>query len=374
MNAFFSHKATLAKRREISLSQAVSTPSSELRSPLFPRRFRVLASVAVLLWLPSLSPPAAAAEMTLYSSRGPKLIKPLIEAFSKRTGIEVKLLTAKAGALIRRLEIEGTRSPADVLLTVDAGQLHLARTKGVLQKARINRFVPPYLRDPEHYWYGLSKRARVIVHAPDRVSVNELSTYENLASKKWRGRLCLRSSDNIYNQSLVASMIAQFSESYAERWAQGLVANLAAPPSGNDRAQIAAVAAGVCDLSLVNTYYMGIMTTSDDPGQAANAAKVRLFFPNQRGRGTHINVSGAGVAAHAPNRSGAIRFIEFLLSPEGQNIYASSNFEYPVTFGIEPDALVRSWGWPFKQDPLPMQRLGVFNPAAVLTMDRAGWR
>ena len=348
--------------------------SSCKQSTSLPRPFRSLASLSFLLLLSFLSAPAAAQEITVYSSRGPQLVKPLIKAFERRTGIEVKLLTAKAGALIRRLEIEGRRSPADVLLTVDAGQLHLARTKGVLQKARIGRFVPPYLRDPEYYWYGLSKRARVIVYSPARVSAGELSTYEDLASKKWRGRLCLRSSDNIYNQSLVASTIAHFGVSYAARWARGMVANLASPPGGNDRAQIGAVASGVCDLSLVNTYYMGIMTTSDDPVQAANAAKVRLFFPNQRGRGTHINVSGAGVAADAPNRSGAIRFIEFLLSPEGQRIYASSNFEYPVISSTEPDELVRSWGWPFKQDRLPMQQLGLFNPSAVLVMDREGWR
>ena len=352
----------------------MNTLPAKLPSPLFPRPFRVLAPLALLLLLPLLPPSAAAAGITLYSSRGPELIKPLIEAFNKSTGIEVKLLTARAGALIRRLEVEGRRSPADVLLTVDAGQLHLARAKGVLQKARIGRFVPSHLRDPERYWYGLSKRARVIVHAPDRVSASELSTYEGLADKKWRGRLCLRSSDNIYNQSLVASMIAHFSVPEAEKWARGLVANLKAPPSGNDRAQISAVAAGVCDLSLVNTYYMGIMVTSDDPNQAANAAKVRLFFPNQEGRGTHINVSGAGVAAYAPNRRGAIRFIEFLLSPEGQEIYASSNFEYPVISSTAPAALVRSWAWPFKQDRLPMEQLGLFNPPAVLAMDRAGWR
>ncbi len=343
-------------------------------SPLFSRPYRALTSLAFALALPLLSPQAAAEEITLYSSRGPNLIKPLINAFSQKTGIEVKLLTAKAGALIRRLESEGTRSPADVLLTVDAGRLHLARARKLLQKVRIRRFVPTHLRDPEGYWYGLSKRARVIAYSPDRVSIDNLSTYEGLAFKEWRGRVCMRSSDNIYNQSLVASMVAHFSENYAERWARALVANLAAPPSGNDRAQISAIAAGKCDLSLVNTYYMGIMTTSDDPRQAASAARVRLFFPNQRGRGTHINVSGAGVVAHAPNRSGAIRFIEFLLSSEGQRIYGSKNFEYPVISSIQPDALVRSWGWPFKQDPLPMEKLGEFNPAAVRALDRAGWR
>ena len=333
-----------------------------------------MSPLVFLFFLPLLPSPATAEEITLYSARSPQLIKPLMNAFNKSTGIRVKLLTAEAGALIRRLEIEGRRSPADVLLTVDAGQLHLARTKGVLQKARIGRFVPSHLRDPERYWYGLSKRARVIVYSPDRVSAGELSTYEDLADKKWRGRLCLRSSDNIYNQSLVASMISHFSALDAERWAKSLVANLAASPSGNDRAQIAAVAAGACDLSLVNTYYMGIMMTSDDPKQAASAAKVRLFFPNQKGRGTHINVSGAGVAAYAPNRKGAIRFIEFLLSPEGQKIYASSNFEYPVASSVAPDSLVRSWAWPFKQDHLPMEQLGLLNPSAVLVMDRAGWR
>ncbi len=316
-------------------------------------------------------------EVNVYSARKEQLIKPLLDKFTIETGVKTNLITAKADKLLTRLVNEGRNSPADLFITVDAGRLHRAKDKGVLQaidSEDINKRVPVYLRDVDDQWISLSQRSRVIFYAKDRVKPEELSTYEALADGKWRKRICIRSSGNIYNQSLVASLVDVHGEAAAEKWASGIVANMARPPKGGDRDQIKAVAAGQCDIAVANTYYYGKMLTSKkDPVQLAAAKKVGLFWPNQEGRGTHVNVSGAAIAKHAPNRDNALKLLAFLLSGASQKWYGDVNFEYPVVNDVESSELLKSWGT-FKADNLNLSTLGVNNIKAVKVMDKAGWR
>jgi iron(III) transport system substrate-binding protein len=323
-----------------------------------------------------LSPAVQADEVNVYSARKEALIKPLLDDFSAQTGIEVNLVTGKADALLTRLKSEGRNTPADLFITVDAGRLYRAKEAGVLQSItdpQIQAAVPENLRDPEGEWIGLSQRARVIFYARDRVDPSELSTYEALADPAWKGRICIRSSSNIYNQSLVASLIAAHGVEKVEEWARGLVANMARPPKGGDRDQIKAVAAGQCDIAVANTYYYGQMLAGDDAAQRAAAEKVALFWPNQDGRGVHVNVSGAGMTLHAKNPEPALQLLRFLVSPEAQRWYAEVNYEYPVREGVEISDLLETWGG-FKADNLNLSALGEYNAEAVKLMDRAGWR
>ncbi len=334
----------------------------------------VLLSLAVLSFGPHAM---ASGEVNLYSARKESLIRPLLDRFTRETGITVNLVTGKAAALQKRLEVEGRNSPADLLLTSDAGRLYLAKRAGLFQPVEseiLQRAVPPHLRDSDNHWFGLSRRARIIVYSKRRVRAGELARYEDLTDPKWRGRLCIRSSNNIYNQSLLASMVAHFGEEAAERWAAGVVANFARPPRGNDRAQIKAVAVGECDVAVVNSYYLGKMQNSPDPSERSAAAEVVPLFPNQADRGTHVNVSGAGVTRYAKNRDNALKLLEFLVSDEAQRWYAASNHEYPVKAGIEVSSTVQAWGYPFKEDALEMRWLGVHNVTAVKIFDRVGWR
>lgn len=316
----------------------------------------------------------AAEEVNVYSSRQEVLIAPLFERFTEETGIKVNVLSASAGALLARLRSEGRNSPADILLTVDAGNLHRAREAGILQVVDsdvLQKKVPPALRDKDGYWYGLSMRARVIFRSRDRVPADAISSYEELADPKWKGKICVRSSDNIYNQSLVASMIAAHGVEKTEEWARGLVANMARRPQGGDRDQLAAVAAGQCDLALANTYYYGGMLR--DPNTREAAEQVAIVWPNQDDRGVHVNVSGAGITAHARNVENAIKLLEFMVSPEAQAWYAEGNSEYPVVPGVEIHEVLQSWG-EFRRDDLNLSTLGINNAEAVRLMDRAGWR
>lgn len=321
-------------------------------------------------------PPGYAQEVNVYSARQEALIKPILDEFTTKTGIKVNLLTGDADTLLKRLQVEGTNSPADVFLTVDAGRLHRAKQAGVLQAIEspvLNQAVPAAYRDPQGYWYGLSLRARVIVYAKGRVHAEELSTYEALADPVWQGKLCVRSSSNIYNQSLVASMIAHKGVDETEVWASGLVENFARPPQGGDRDQIKAVTAGQCDVALVNTYYLAKMLTSDQAAERTAGSGVTVFWPNQAGRGVHVNVSGAGVTRSAKHLEAAILLLEFLASAEAQAWYAEKNHEYPVRSTVEPSATLRDWG-DFSPDSLNLEVLGQNNSAAVRLMDRAGWR
>jgi iron(III) transport system substrate-binding protein len=338
--------------------------------------FRTLFAVAVLALVTATPPAFAAGEVNLYSARKEELIKPLLDRFTADTGIKVNLVTGKADALLKRLESEDRNTPADLLLTTDAGRLYRAYEAGLLQPVRsdtLERAVPAIYRDPEGHWFGVSVRARVLMYASDRLDPAGLSTYEDLADERWKGRICIRSSNNIYNQSLVASLIVAHGEAETEAWAKGLVANLARPPKGGDRDQIKAVAAGQCDVAVANTYYLGTMLNSSDPAQREAAAKISVFWPNQADRGSHVNVSGAGVTRHARNRNNAVRLLEFMTTEESQRWYADANLEYPVRTGITLNPTLEAWGT-FAGDTINLAELGRHNAAAVRLMDRAGWK
>lgn len=325
----------------------------------------------------SLTAPLLSAEsVNVYSARKEKLIAPLLDKFTKATGIEVNLVTGKADALLKRLESEGKNTPADLLITTDAGRLHRAREAGLLQPVESETLassVPSHLQDADHYWVGLSMRARPIMYAKDRVKPEQLSSYEALTNPEWKSKICIRSSNNIYNQSLVASMLVSQGEEKTLEWAKGLVANLARKPQGGDRDQIKAAAAGVCDIAIANTYYFGGMIAGKDKKQQEAAAKMAVFWPNQQDRGVHVNVSGAGVLAASSNRENAIKLLEFLVSDDSQQWYAEANQEYPVKPGVKASATLDSWG-EFKPDSLNLTELGKHNAAAVKLMDKAGWR
>lgn len=321
---------------------------------------------------------ADAGEVNVYTHRHYDTDQAQFDRFTAATGIQVNVVTASADELITRLEAEGASSPADILVTVDAGRLHRAKERGLLQSISsptLEAAIPAHLRDPEGQWFGMTQRARVFVYAPDRVQPSDMSTYEDLADPKWQGRILTRSSDNVYSQSLMASIIAANGAEAAEAWARGLAANFARPPQGGDRDQIADVAAGVADLAIVNTYYLGLLANSDTPADRQAAEAVAVFFPNQAEgeRGTHVNVSGAGVTAHAPNRENAIRLLEFLASEEAQQAFAQGNYEYPVVEGVAWAPTLQEWGT-FRHDTLNLSRLGELNTEAVQVMDRAGWR
>ena len=315
-------------------------------------------------------------ELNIYSARKEALIKPLLDRFSEATGTQINLVTGKGDALLTRLQSEGINSPADLLLTVDAGRLYRAQQAGVLQpmiSELLHAAIPQHLRSTDDQWFGLSVRARVIVYAKDRVGVKQLSNYEALAEPRWRGKVCVRSSSNIYNQSLVASMLATEGMQHTETWLEGLVANFARTPAGGDRDQIKAVAAGLCDVAIVNSYYLGGMLRSSDPAQLKAASSVGLFWPNQDGRGTHINISGAGVTRSSQNPELAAQLIAFLASDESQRWYAEMNNEFPVRADIEVSETLRTWGG-FDADQLNVTELGRNNANAIMAMDRAGWK
>jgi iron(III) transport system substrate-binding protein len=312
----------------------------------------------------------------LYSARIEALIKPLLDTFTEQTGIEVNLVTGDADGLIQRLKSEGRNSPADILLTTDVGRLYRAKEANLTQSvesATLEQNIPVMYRDDSNHWFGLSLRARPILYVKDKVDPAELSSYEDLSDPKWKGKICIRSSSNVYNQSMVASLIAANGLEATEEWAKGLVANFAMPPRGGDRDQIKAAAAGQCDLAIANTYYLAGMLTSDDEEQRAAAEKMAVFWPNQDGRGAHVNISGAAVTASAPNRDNAIALLEFLSTDAAQSWYARENGEYPIRDNIEIGPVLSSWGT-FKADPVELYKLGAGNGEALRLMDRAGWR
>ena len=315
-------------------------------------------------------------EVNVYSARKEALILPLLKKFRAETGIGFNLITAKADTLLKRIEAEGQSTPADVFITTDAGRLQRARAAGVLQSVDnpvLAARIPANLRDKDNYWFGLSQRARIIFYAKDKVAEAELSTYEALADEKWKHRVCIRSSDNIYNQSLVASMIEADGIEKTEAWASGLVANFARKPAGGDTDQLRAAAAGLCDIAIANTYYFGRLVNSDKEKDQKVATSLAVFWPNQDDRGAHINVSGAGITRYAQHPEAAERLLEFLVSAESQTWYAEVNNEYPVVADATIPATLISFG-KFKGDSLNLTRLGENNRAAVQLMDRAGWR
>lgn len=318
----------------------------------------------------------SAEEVNVYSARNEALIKPILDKFSAQTNIKVNLITGKADALISRLASEGKHSPADILITTDVGRLHRAKSQGLLQpytSDAMHKAVPKALRDADDQWYALTLRARPIMYVPERVKISELSTMEDLASEKWRGRICIRSSSNIYNQSMTAAMLVQKSENDVLTWAQDFVANFARPPKGGDRDQIKAAVAGVCDLAIANTYYLAGMLTDTDESNRAIAQQVKVFWPNQNDRGTHINISGAAITKHAPNQAEAQKLMAFMVTPEAQQWYAQTNHEYPVVEGVEWSDVLKSFGQ-FKAENIELFKVGELNGEAVRVMDRAGWK
>ena len=319
---------------------------------------------------------AAAQEVNVYSSRHYNTDQALYDEFTDATGIAVNLIEAKGDALIERMQAEGESSPADVFVTVDGSRISRAVEAGLFQpisSEALETAVPENLRHPDGLWFGLSTRVRGIVYAKDRVDPSEIATYEDLTDPKWEGRICIRSSSNVYNQSLVASMIASEGMEAAESWAEGIVANMARPPQGGDTDQIKAVAAGECDVAVANHYYLARLMRSDDAADQEVAEAVDIVFPNQDGRGTHANVSAAGVAAHAPNREAAVRFIEYLATPSAQTYFAEGNNEWPVVADVKLSPVLETWG-EFKTDAVDITEYGANNADALKAMDRAGWQ
>lgn len=323
-----------------------------------------------------LSPLVVAEQVNLYSARKEALIKPLLDKFTQQTGITVNLVTGKADNLITRLKSEGKYSPADLLLTTDVGRLYRAKEQGLTQEILVSEAIatlPVNFRDDQGHWLGLSLRARPLMVSVDRIEAQSISRLEDLITPQWKGRVCIRSSSNIYNQSMVASLIAQLGESAAEEWVAGFVKSFARPPQGGDRDQIKAVAAGLCDVAIANTYYLAGMLSSEDETTQQQAKKVKVIWPNQADRGTHINISGVALAKNAPNKQAAVMLIDFLLSEESQLWYAKTNHEYPVLADIPWSKLLQSFGQ-FKTEQLPLGKLGELNADAVQIMDRAGWK
>lgn len=319
--------------------------------------------------------PALAEEVVVYSARNEQLIKPLFDAYTRDTGVQIKFITDKEGPLMARLKAEGRNTPADVLLTVDAGNLWQASEEGLLRPIQLKTLqanVPAHLRDPGNEWFGLSVRARTMVYNTGKVKPADLSTYEDLASPKWKGRLCLRTSKKVYNQSLVAVMLAELGEPRTEEVVRGWVGNLAAAPFASDNEVMEAIVAGRCDVGLVNTYYYGRMVREKPE------LPLKLFWPNQTGAkgqlgGVHVNVSGAGVTAHSKHREAAVKFLEWLSAREAQALFAGMNLEFPANPAVQPDAITANWGG-FKQDRVNLAEAGKRQAQAVKLMDRARYR
>lgn len=319
--------------------------------------------------------PAVSGEVNVYSGRHYDSDLVLFDQFTEETGIKVNYIEAGGDALIERITREAEASPADIFITADAGILWRADQRGVFRETdneSLAARIPAQYRHPEGKWFGLAKRARIVIYNKEMGLPEGIETYEDLADPAYRGMICVRSSSNIYNQSLLASIIANDGVEAAEAWAAGVVANFARKPQGNDTSQIEAVAAGLCRLGIVNSYYTARFIGSDNPDAAAIGDRIDLFFPNQEGRGAHVNISGAGVTAHAPNAENAERLIEFLARDETQGAFARGNNEYPVVPGVEAEGPVAAFA-DFKADTLPVTALGENQAEAVRIFDRVEW-
>ena len=319
---------------------------------------------------------AAASELNIYSHRQPFLIDPFLKAFTEKTGIETNVLYSTKG-LAQRLKAEGENSPADVILTVDIGRLYIYRDLDLLstvQSQKLEANIPEHLRSSDNTWFGLSKRSRIIVTSKERVAPGEITTVEDLADPKWEGRICVRPGSHVYNRALMASMIAAHGVEEAEKWAAGLVANLARRPQGNDRAQVKAIYEGQCDVAIINNYYFGKLKYSEDENQREWAKALDLVFPNQGEvqRGAHVNISGGGIAKHSKNKAAAQALLEFLTEPLAQRLYGEINFEYPVNPTVPASEELESWGT-FKEDKLPILTIAELSREAQKIIDRVGW-
>ena len=340
---------------------------------------RIIIFISTILVLSSCDNTAKESnEINLYSQRHYKVDEKQYEAFEKETGIKVNVVKANADELIERLKNEGKNSPADLFITVDAGKLQKAKDLDLLQKISspiINQNVDIDLRDVNGYWIPITYRARIIVYSKDRVDVGELSTYANLTDKKWKNKVLVRSSSNAYNQALLSSIVANRGEEAATNWASELVKNFARDPKGNDRDQVKAITAGQGDLAIVNSYYIGLLLSSENDEEIKAGNSVGVFFPNQgeEESGSHINVSGIGLAKNAPNKENAIKLMEFLTSESAQKTYTNTSYEYPANPNVEPNEIVKKWG-SFKKDILDLNQLGVFRNKAIEIFDKSGWK
>jgi iron(III) transport system substrate-binding protein len=331
---------------------------------------RLLLTIIGLFVFFSSLPHALATELVVYSARKEHLVKDLFDQYEKESGVKIKYLTGKAAALMQRLKAEGKNTPADIFITVDAGNLWHAAKEGLLQPVdsqTLNNNIPAHLRDQEGRWFGLSIRARTIVYNTDKVTPGELGTYEELADDKWKGRLLLRTSKKVYNQSLVAMLIAEHGYDKVLEIVKGWVGNLAAPPFSNDTKVMESIAAGQGDVGIVNSYYFGrlIKKNPDLP--------LALYWADQESSGTHVNVSGAGVTAHSRQQAEAVKFMEWLSSEQAQNMFADANMEYPVNPNNTPHPTVQAWG-AFKQNMMNLDQAGALQGQAIMLMDRAGYK
>ena len=335
-----------------------------------PKRASLIATLLILFTILPQLVTGKENEIVVYSARKEHLIKPLFDAYSQKTGIKIKYITGKEGALLERLKAEGKNTPADMLITVDAGNLWQAAQEGVLQPVDseiLRQAIPAKLRDPQNNWFGLSVRARTIVYNTEKVNPADLKSYEDLASDRWNGKLILRTSKKVYNQSLVASLIAEHGEEEAAKIVSGWVENLAAAPFSNDTKALEAVAAGLGEITVVNTYYFGrlIKEKSELP--------LAIFWPNQDSGGVHMNVSGAGIVAHADNKEGAQKLLEWLAGEQAQASFAGLNMEFPANPAVQPDPTVAAWGT-FKGSPLNVALYGKLQTQAIILMDKAGYK
>ena len=324
------------------------------------------------LALASTAAPVLADEINVYSHRQPELIQPLVDAFTAETGITVNVAFVDKG-MAERLQAEGDRSPADLVLTVDIARLTQIVDAGVTQAVQsdvLEANIPAALRDENDQWFGLTSRARIVYASKERVADGEVTTYEDLADPKWKGRICIRSGTNDYNVALTAAVIAHHGEEAAKAWLEGVKANLARKPDGGDRDQVKAIAAGQCDIAVGNTYYIGQML--NDPEQKEAAEAVRIVFPTFEGDGTHLNVSGVAMTKAAPNRENALKFMEWLSGDEAQRIYAETNHEFPVKPGVAKSALVASWG-EFTPDSKPLTEVARLRPAALKLIEEVNF-
>ena len=334
-----------------------------------------LLSVITALLVASVSL-ASARELNIYSHRQPFLINPFLEAFTKKTGIKTNVVYSTKG-LAQRLKAEGENSPADIILTVDIGRLYIYKDMRLLasiNSPKLSQNIPAHLRSSDNTWFGLSKRARIIVTAKGRIELGAIKNIEDLADPRWQGRICVRPGSHVYNRALLASIIAAHGAEKAEAWAAGLVANLARRPQGNDRAQVKAIYEGQCDIAIINNYYFGKLKHSEDPAQQKWAQALNLVFPNQgaEGRGAHVNISGGGVALHSKNKAAAVQLLEFLTDAEAQTLYSEINFEYPANPAVEHTAELQSWG-SFNEDKLPILRIAELSRQSQQIIDRVGW-
>lgn len=315
-------------------------------------------------------------QINIYSARHYDTDIELYDSFTEETGIQANLIEGGSDELIERIKSEGINSPADILITVDAGRLWRAEEADIFQPVNsevLNSVIPEELRDPDGEWYAFSRRVRGVIYNKEEVSRDELEGYRQLADEKWSGRICIRSSNNIYNQSLIASMIESYGAEETEEWVGEFVSNFARSPQGGDTDQIKAVAAGQCDIAIANHYYLARLATSSDEDDRRVADAVDIYFPGEEYGGTHVNISGAGVVRNSPNRSNAIRFLEYLTEEESQRLYSLGNLEYPVAESIELPEILQEFGT-FESDAVNVESYGRNNPEAIRVMDRAGWR